>query len=108
MTLTSKGGSCRGTPVSIAAWLGLGSVTEFNLTCSFGCCVEVKLMSSDLQDLMGNGNLDLKKNGVGLFQSRSENNTMWKKVHSGYFPSVTGNKASFAIYVWSVSSSSVC
>lgn len=34
-----------------------------------------------------------------------ESDTLWnKKLLSRYFPSVTGNKASFAIYAWSVSS----
>ena len=54
MALISKGGTCRGIA---AAWLDLGSVIvieyliNYNWTCLFGHCVEVKLiLSSDLQD----------------------------------------------------------
>lgn len=59
----------------------------------------------------GHGNLQqicTHETGVGLFKSRTEYNIMWKHFHYGYFPSVTGNKASFAIYIWSVSSYVLC
>lgn len=40
--------------------------------------------------------------GVGLFKPRLEYNLLCfeKEILRGYFPPVTGNKASFAIHVW--------
>lgn len=40
------------------------------------------------------------KTGVRLFKSKVGISILWKNFHKGYFPSVTGNKASFAISVW--------
>lgn len=102
-------------PILTAAWLGLGSVTVIEyLMYYYRMC---------LSDLMLRW-YESKPAGIKLFRSmetciiqymsfknwcwtvfhqEQEYNILREKSRYGYFPRVTGNKASFAICVWSVS-----